>query len=503
MELSPAELSPADDEGCGSDRLDVSEGGRGSSPHSARTASLSIGSTSSRGSVLEKAAPSGTPAGRTRGRLASLRSTSFAGRAKSGNVDCQGGRASQAARVVDVMPARGWHQRGVVHQLELTWLHKCRASIDIRLRQTASSSFRPTGRTATLLELDSEIHARIYGTPRCFGATHTTARVLTRRNRCELPTMLHFDIEFAAAFSAEERSELRCVAPSFVEWLMGAPAGWTSRAPIDVAAVRSHAMFAHAQRSRRYRTLSLFSGCGLLDLGLRPWCEPIAYCECAPDAVAVLEARMADGVLPRGPVLPDVRLVSLADLPSRPDGIVGGFPCVDVSGAGHKRGASGEFSKLLWECIRLADSTSCSFLFLENVDNLRYYPEVWRRLLRELDARGFLTRWVSLSAESAGSPQRRRRWFALATRGAQFGGGIADPVGCLGVSAGCPGGDGDAQLAAFVANRGVAFNSGRPPVTNWMLPIRDYARSARARLRLLGNAVVPMQAYLAARVLSS
>ena len=49
---------------------------------------------------------------------------------------------------------------------------------------------------------------------------------------------------------------------------------------------------------------------------------------------------------------------------------------------------------------------------------------------------------------------------------------------------------------------GVNFNSGRPCPSRWLVPKEDYS-SLRDRLRMLGNAVVPQQARLAAQLFST
>ena len=59
--------------------------------------------------------------------------------------------------------------------------------------------------------------------------------------------------------------------------------------------------------------MSLFSGCCTLDYGL-PWCTPVAYCEWESDAVKVLEARMADGGLPKAAIFQDVLSLTQCEL---------------------------------------------------------------------------------------------------------------------------------------------------------------------------------------------
>ena len=87
---------------------------------------------------------------------------------------------------------------------------------------------------------------------------------------------------------------------------------------------------------------------------------------------------------------------------------------------------------------------------------------------------------------NAGAPQRRARWFALAQRG----GGVEQRPDAL------P----DGFLPPLAGQSGINFNGGRPPPGRWLLPREEHPR-VRERLSMLGNAVVQLQAHLAARLL--
>ena len=214
---------------------------------------------------------------------------------------------------------------------------------------------------------------------------------------------------------------------------MGLPREWTSVTPLASAQrplqdcrflSSSPVTKASQQQSRRWKSISIFSGCGALDFGLAPWVEPLLYCEIDFAAKAVLGARMADGSLPIGPIIDDVADVTRArldafKLPETPQVLVGGFPCQDICNAGGRRGLDGSRSGLFFEILRIIDS--CNFLqavFLENVDAIRSTKGVWKIVLDEFLVRGFCARWVSIPATTVGSPQKRQRWFFLARRGA-------------------------------------------------------------------------------------
>lgn len=112
--------------------------------------------------------------------------------------------------------------------------------------------------------------------------------------------------------------------------------------------------------------LDLFSGIGGITIGLSEWVRPVAYCEIDPYCQSVLISRMLEGTLPTAPIWDDVKTLQGADLPEI-DIICGGFPCQDISVAGHGKGLEGERSGLFFEIVRLAKEVKPTFLFLENV----------------------------------------------------------------------------------------------------------------------------------------
>ena len=158
-----------------------------------------------------------------------------------------------------------------------------------------------------------------------------------------------------------------------------------------------------------------------------------------------------------------------------------GFPCQDISIGGAQLGLKGERSVLIYEGLRIAQECGCRFLFLENVDSIRSLPEVWRPVFHAIDRLGFDDiQWCSLAAFHVGSPQGRRRWFAVARRR-----GAARELLPRRVRQ-------DGRIPGFLAQSGISFNGGRPPPERWLLP-RDQWHSVKARLDMLGNAVVPAQ----------
>ena len=251
---------------------------------------------------------------------------------------------------------------------------------------------------------------------------------------------------------------------------------------------------ASQQRIHRWNSVSVFSGCGALDLALLHWAKPVLYYEIDPAAKLVLQARMADESLPRGEIIDDAADISAATLQGlreKPNMLTAGFPCQDLSRAGAQKGLQGKRSGLFFEIIRLLVACPYLVVFLENVDGIRSLENVWTVVLDEFLALGFSARWVSLSATVAGCPQCRKRWLFLATRGKSAWVPFADALApdVPGVSAARP------SVSCPAERSGLRFNSGRPDPPRWLAARGDY-KLFKDRLRMLGNAVVPQQAYL-------
>src|SRR5437899_426718 len=94
------------------------------------------------------------------------------------------------------------------------------------------------------------------------------------------------------------------------------------------------------------------------------------------------------------------------------DIIYGGFPCQDISIAGHGKGLEGKRSGLFFEIMRLAEEIKPEFIFLENVANIRC--KGLNTVIGEMDRLGYDCRWGILSAADVGANHKRERWWFLA-----------------------------------------------------------------------------------------
>lgn len=101
------------------------------------------------------------------------------------------------------------------------------------------------------------------------------------------------------------------------------------------------------------------------------------------------------------------------------DLIAGGFPCQDISYAGHGAGLAGSRSGLFFQFARVVRDMGPRFVLLENVSALlvRGMGEV----LGTLADLGFDAQWSSISACSMGATHVRRRVFIVAYSNRIFG----------------------------------------------------------------------------------
>lgn len=89
------------------------------------------------------------------------------------------------------------------------------------------------------------------------------------------------------------------------------------------------------------RVLSLFSGIGGLDLGVKlalPEARVVGYVEKDDYCRRVLTARMADGWLDEAPIHGDITSFDGTGWRGAVDLVCGGFPCQDISNAGKRAG---------------------------------------------------------------------------------------------------------------------------------------------------------------------
>lgn len=190
------------------------------------------------------------------------------------------------------------------------------------------------------------------------------------------------------------------------------------------------------QHDMAISTISLFSGVGMLDEGLRAGFDhlgiahrTVCHVERESYAAAVLAARMEEGSLDEAPIWSDVCTFDAAAWRGKVDCIVAGFPCQDLSIAGKRAGLDGKRSGLFFEVVRIANDSGAWCIFLENVAGIasatatvmdeaegELDERAAARVLGELADHGWDAEWLTLSASAVGASHGRARWFCLAWR---------------------------------------------------------------------------------------
>jgi len=184
----------------------------------------------------------------------------------------------------------------------------------------------------------------------------------------------------------------------------------------------------HAERTRKLRELSLFSGAGgglLASQWFKQW-RTICYVEWDEYCQQVLQARIRDGFLHDAPIWGNVRTFDGKPWEGRVDVISAGFPCQPFSVAG-KRKSSNDLRNGWPDTIRIIRQVQPRFVFLENVKGLLSAMDKTKTnpifyfgiILKDLAESGYNARWHVLSASECGAPHKRERIWIMAYANSQ------------------------------------------------------------------------------------
>lgn len=170
---------------------------------------------------------------------------------------------------------------------------------------------------------------------------------------------------------------------------------------------------------------SLFSGCGGFEVGFGEHSKTVLLNEVASSARHVLLRQFANV-----PLIPDIRNVQPSDIVAA-DTLVAGFPCQDISIVGGQRGLAGTRSALVEHVFRLAAATRPSRIILENVQSIRFVHggRVLLYLMHAAEQLGYSWAYRTLDSRAFGLPQRRRRFYFIASRDSDPGDVLLSDVG--------------------------------------------------------------------------
>lgn len=163
------------------------------------------------------------------------------------------------------------------------------------------------------------------------------------------------------------------------------------------------------------KVISLFSGCGGLDLGFeRAGFEiPVAN-EFDPTIFETFKANHPNTRLIEG----DIRKIAAEDFPHDVDGVIGGPPCQSWSEAGSLRGIEDQRGQLFYDYIRILRKTQPKFFLAENVSGMlaNRHSDAVKNILNLFDESNYDVSLTLVNAKDYGVAQERKRVFYIGFR---------------------------------------------------------------------------------------
>ncbi len=163
------------------------------------------------------------------------------------------------------------------------------------------------------------------------------------------------------------------------------------------------------------KLISLFSGCGGLDLGFeKAGFEITVANEFDPKIWATYRINHPGTKLIEG----DIRQIAAADFPDEADGIIGGPPCQSWSEAGALRGIDDIRGKLFFEYIRILSDKKPKFFLAENVSGMlaNRHSEAVKNIFGMFEECGYNVTLTLVNAKDYGIAQERKRVFYIGFR---------------------------------------------------------------------------------------
>ena len=163
------------------------------------------------------------------------------------------------------------------------------------------------------------------------------------------------------------------------------------------------------------KIISLFSGCGGLDLGFEKagFDIPIAN-EFDKNIWKTFEINHPKTKLLKD----DIRNLDTETFPNDIDGIIGGPPCQSWSEAGSLKGIEDDRGKLFYEYIRILKNVQPKFFLAENVSGMLAdrHSEAVKNILKMFEECGYDVSLTLVNAKDYGVAQERKRVFYIGFR---------------------------------------------------------------------------------------
>ncbi len=187
--------------------------------------------------------------------------------------------------------------------------------------------------------------------------------------------------------------------------------------------------------NKKYKVLSLFSGCGGMDLGFLGGFEYLnKHYSQNPfeinfsNDIFTAAIKVYEHNLKHKPVEKSIMELDISTLPQA-DVVVGGFPCQDFSLAGKRKGLSSERGRLYEYMMKVVEHSNPKVFVAENVDGIRMNKRQKNEsekasldtsaldiILQDFEEIGYRVQYKVLHAADFGIPQTRKRVIIIGVR---------------------------------------------------------------------------------------
>lgn len=164
----------------------------------------------------------------------------------------------------------------------------------------------------------------------------------------------------------------------------------------------------------KLKVVSLFSGCGGLDLGfINSGFEVVWANDFFKEAVDTYKNNIGDHI-----VYGDITNIKSEEIPNDFDILLGGFPCQGFSVANIKRSMEDERNFLYREMLRIINDKKPKYFLAENVKGLLSMQkgEVIKMIINDFKSIGYDVDYKLLKASDFGVPQNRERVIIIGNR---------------------------------------------------------------------------------------
>lgn len=163
-----------------------------------------------------------------------------------------------------------------------------------------------------------------------------------------------------------------------------------------------------------FRVISLFSGCGGMDLGFKQAGFDIVWAnDFYKEAINTYKLNLGDHI-----VYGDITKIPSTDLPNNIDVVIGGFPCQGFSVNNINRSMEDSRNFLYRELLRIIKDKKPKFFVAENVKGLlsMEHGKVIDMIIQDFTDLGYKVDYRVLCASQYGVPQNRQRVIIIGNR---------------------------------------------------------------------------------------